>query len=121
MRHRVAPIGVVVNDDIENGKQFSHAGGDGNLEGFSGVEESLVHGFDWGIESGRIERSHIEGTAHISTSAPGSPSSSVCAAISVKRSEASQGSNLPSVEASQFGEFSDQNTAGVRSDAWNRL
>lgn len=94
----MAPRGVISGDGIEDGKQFSHAGGDRHLEWFAGIEKSLVHSFDCWIETSRAECRHIESTANSSPASPGGTFSSLRAAISVERRDSRQEGDLVSVE-----------------------
>lgn len=55
---------------IENGQQFTHAGGQGYLFGFASRTQALVERPDHRIEAGRHEGAHIEHGPDLRSSTP---------------------------------------------------
>lgn len=57
---------------VEDCEEFSGAGGDGELCGFTGKLEALVEGFDGGVVAAGDEAREVEGATGIGASAPAS-------------------------------------------------
>ncbi len=57
----VLPIGLVSDDGIEDGKQFAHDGGHGDLLWFAEFEEVVIEALEDRIAPGGGQRGHVEG------------------------------------------------------------
>ena len=83
---------------VEIEDELSHDGGDGDLEGLVGLEQTLVEVLKVGIEATGAEGRHVESAAHLGAPSLDRTAASLVAAIAVVRSYASQSSTLPAVE-----------------------
>ena len=115
------PSSIVSEHGVEGDEQFSHTGGEDDLESFSGSFQSLGESLEDGVGSTSGEGCHVESRADGSSSAGDGACSFELAAVVVEGSQSDQSGDLLSVEASQFGEFGQEGEAGDRADAGDAL
>ena len=97
------PGGICFEEVVEEREQFSHAGDDRDLIGFSGFEESLVEIFDRGIAAGGGAGRHVEDVADgFSTSGNASLAGELSAVV-VVGGKSDECSDFLAVERPQFG------------------
>ena len=95
----------MLDHGVENGQQLAHAGSQGDLFYLARSQEPLVEGLDHGVVPGCRQSSHLQDCAHPGPAAPYLALAPHQAAVSVEGGEANQGSDVPAVRGTQFGEF----------------
>ena len=115
------PWFVVFEECVEDDEQFAHAGGDDDLEGLSGLFESVGEFFDDGVVAFGGECGHVEGATDGGPSSPGGAFSLESSAVSVGGGESDEGSDFLPVELSEFGQFGEQDGGGASGDPRDAL
>ena len=102
---------------IKSRQEFSGRGDQSDFEGFSVGAQTLVEGFEYGVEADGIEGRHLQGGAHgspptgdVTLAAPG-------AAVVVVGSEAGKGRNGVILEVSQLREMAEEDGGGAWADS----
>lgn len=111
------PVGVGFDHGVEGGEEFSHAGGDGFFERFSGGGEALVEGLDGGVAAECGEGGHVKCGADVSASSPDGALSFELSAVVVEGCESGECGDLFAIELSEFGEVGEEREGGDVSDA----
>lgn len=102
---------------VEDDEEFSHGCDDRDEFGFSGVDESLVEGFELSVVLDGDDGGHVEGFADLCPSAAGGAFASEGAAVAVCGRDSDESGDLFLVELSEFGEFAEERGRGGGSDA----
>src|SRR3990172_9338621 len=106
-------------DGVEDAEHFSHAGHQGHLLAFAGLEEPLVMIANGLVVARGHEGRHIEGGAYGRAATPDGPLSAELAAVAVQRSDAHQGRDLLSGTTAQLRQLHQQRQRGLWPDARN--
>jgi hypothetical protein len=115
----MTPRLTISDHGIEGNQQLSHARGQGQLLFLALAEKPLIEGADDVVMTRGDECGHIEGFAHLGTTAPDFPRAPECAAVTTEGGDADEDSHLAAVESAGFREFGEERDGGGGSDARN--
>jgi hypothetical protein len=66
----LAPGSVGFENRVEDDQQLAHGGGERQLAWFTGVEQALIEGFEYGVVVNRNQGRHVQHGAHLAAPAP---------------------------------------------------
>ena len=112
---------MLLDHGVEDDEELSHAGGEDDLEGFAGFQESCGELLDDGVVSLRGQCGHVEGVSHTGASAGDGACALEFSAVTVVGRESGEGGDLGAVEESEFGKIGDEDGGGDGSDAGHGL
>src|SRR5256885_14919236 len=114
------PSDVIANHSVEDGEELAHHSGERELFGFSGGEQALIEALENGVAAAGNQSSHVEGTAHLGSSAPSRALAAHFFAIAVERGNADQSRDLLAVKPSELGQIGDQRARNDVADPGHR-
>lgn len=104
---------------IENSEQLAHASDQGDFEQFAVSFEPFVKGSNHGIASGGDQGGHVKSAAHRGSTTPDGAPAFEGATVAIEGGDASESGNLSTIESPELRQFSEQCSAGDRTDALN--
>src|SRR4051812_7359171 len=102
------PSDVIANHCIEDGEELAHHCGERELFHLSGGDQALIESLENGVVAAGHECGHVEGAAHLGSSAPSGALAAHFSAVAIERSDADEGSDLLAVKTSELGQIGDQ-------------
>src|SRR6185437_10217517 len=105
---------VLAHASIQMNEQLAHTGHDSDFEFFAMADQMLVVRMNHLVITDRRQSGHVERVANAAPPPENMPLTSVLTAITIKRRDSHQRSDLPTIEPSQFRKDSEQSQAQVR-------
>src|SRR5882757_3413180 len=107
-------------EGIEMDEEFAHDGGESDFGGLLVGDETLVEGFEDGVEVGSGEGGHVEGSADFMTAAADGAFAEMGAAVLIIGSDPGQGGTLAAIEGAELGHFGQEEEGVDEADAFDR-
>lgn len=113
------PWCFISQNGVEDSREFSHAGDDGDLGRLSCGTKMAVDSRERQVAADGDEHAHIEGAAHDGAAAGDAASAAPLAAVAVEGRDADQRRHLMAIERSEFRQFGDQRAGDLLADPWH--
>ena len=110
---------IGLDERVEDRDQLSHGGGQSHFLGFPFLQQTLVKGFDSGVESCGHERGHVQHATDIRSAAKRAALAGGLPGIVVQRSHADELRNLAAIEFPQFRQLGQNRAHGHRPDPFD--
>ncbi len=108
-------------DGIQDDQQFAHTGNQSNFWFFARCPQPSVEVSDHGIAPAGSQRSHVEGSAHVSSTTPNDTASPQQTTVPVEWGHTDKRSDLFAVQAAQLGQLGQHGAADDGPDTRHTL